>query len=170
MSFTYPIASGGSNETGKNTVASEHGDDVPTTDRGTSPFDEDSSGADAASLDPIHVSKTKDKSCGTPTIYGYEDYTGVSFHPSKESNPLAHLGWAITVSTELKSKEYGSVGKVKSNAANFGGATMASKDSLAEPAVANYLTFDVTVSVTKILSGHTAYIGDPKTDRIFATG
>lgn len=34
----------------------------------------------------------------------------------------------------------------------------------AEPAVANYLTFDVTVSVTCMFVGSATYMGDPKTD------
>ncbi len=158
--------SGGSGETGKNTISHEHDGDTPPADRGTLPFDEETLGTDTATFDPIHAPENKDKTKGSAAIYGYEDYTGVTFHPSKNPNALTHVIKSITGSTEGKPKEYCPPESVKSNTANVGIITISGKP-LTEPTYANYLTFDVAVPVTKRVGGMAAYMGDPKTDIIF---
>lgn len=64
-------------------MSHERGNDTTSADRGSEPLDMETSGADSATLDPIHAIENVSKTCGTATIYGYEDYTGGSVHSPK---------------------------------------------------------------------------------------
>ncbi len=160
---------GGSYETGKNSIAPEHGSDTATSDRGTVPFDDDTSGADTATFDRIHSAKYRNCTKGTAPIYGYEDYTGVTFHPPKEPNAFAHGIKSISGTPKHKSEEYGPANLIKITAANFGEITI-SGDPKVEHTCSNYSTVDVAVAVSYIFVGAASYMGDPKTDLILTDG
>lgn len=73
--------SGGARESGKNTHPAEADDPTPAPDRGSSHLENEPPGTDAATFDPIHSEENKNKTVGTPSMYGYVDVAGVPFHP-----------------------------------------------------------------------------------------